>query len=571
MNYLEAFKKRTDLIDKFREDNAYLAWVMALYLQRNDVFELANDGLTDGKNDKKIDFIDLDTGLGIITIAQGYYAESNKEEAPSNKASDLNTAAAWLVSGDLDTVPENLKNLIKNCRKAIENDDINKIELLYIHNLPESDNCKRELNTVAKHFGYLLESKGIDVSSKEFGSATIETMFMEYQSQILVKDEIILEEKPLFIESTPDWIAYNFSVSGKWLYDIYGKYGEDLFSANYRGFLGIGKRKKINNAIKQSAETESDNFWVYNNGITVLTLDVDDKDTKTTKINGISIINGAQTTGSIGSIEKIEKLDNVKVFCRVVKCLNPSIIPKIVKANNTQNVITSWDRYSNSSEQSSIKNKFLMYNKDYSLKRGINSSNSDLSIYTVAQPTLAFEGNYAEANRGKNNIFLSVYLYESIFNKETKARHLLLTYTLSKAIDSVKYEVKFSEKNEYTNIELKQIDFFRNLKFKMFAITLIANCLEHIVDKRVDLKKISFNKEASQQDIDFLTGKWKDIVRVILKMLATLVGNDDIGSFIDNKNKFDELSKNMETQLSMFSAAYSPTMFKEFSDMLWEG
>ena len=33
---------------------------MALYLDRNDVYELATDSLTDGKDDKKIDFIDLD-------------------------------------------------------------------------------------------------------------------------------------------------------------------------------------------------------------------------------------------------------------------------------------------------------------------------------------------------------------------------------------------------------------------------------------------------------------------------------------------------------------------------------
>ena len=37
MNYIEKFKAETALINKFGEGNAYLCWVMALYLDRNDV------------------------------------------------------------------------------------------------------------------------------------------------------------------------------------------------------------------------------------------------------------------------------------------------------------------------------------------------------------------------------------------------------------------------------------------------------------------------------------------------------------------------------------------------------
>ena len=54
MNYLENFKKEKNLIERFKEENAYLCWVMALYLDRNDVYELGTDNLTDGKNDRKI-------------------------------------------------------------------------------------------------------------------------------------------------------------------------------------------------------------------------------------------------------------------------------------------------------------------------------------------------------------------------------------------------------------------------------------------------------------------------------------------------------------------------------------
>ncbi|NJO66192.1 MAG: hypothetical protein HC832_00970 [Leptolyngbyaceae cyanobacterium RM1_405_57] len=57
MSYINAFKENTDLIQKFGEGNAYLAWVMALYLDSPDAEQLAADSLTDDGNDKKIDFI----------------------------------------------------------------------------------------------------------------------------------------------------------------------------------------------------------------------------------------------------------------------------------------------------------------------------------------------------------------------------------------------------------------------------------------------------------------------------------------------------------------------------------
>lgn len=234
MQYIQKFKEQTSLIEKFKEDGAYLCWVMAMYLERNDIFELANDSLTDGNNDKKIDFIDLEISSGTITLAQGYYAQSSKkDEAPANKASDLNTAAAWLVSGNLEDIPDYLRDSIRNCREAIDNDDIATIEILYVHNLPESDNCKKELATVEAHLAKLFEAKDIDVVSRELGLSSIESLYVSKESQIVIKDDIIINTKPFFKEISEGWNAYVFSVTGEWLYNLYTQYGDELFSANY--------------------------------------------------------------------------------------------------------------------------------------------------------------------------------------------------------------------------------------------------------------------------------------------------------------------------------------------------
>ena len=229
MNYLEKFKQETELINKFKEDKAYLCWVMALYLDRNDVFGLATDDLTDGKNDRKIDFVDLDIIGGKITLSQGYYSTKERDEAPANKAADMNTAIAWLVSGELSEIPDYMRDIVGECREAISRNEISIIDAVYVHNLPESKNCKDELKTIKVHQSKLFEQYNIEISAHELGRETIENLYVSKKSQIVIKDAIEMEGQPLFEENAEGWKAYVFSVSGKWLYNIYKLYCYKIF------------------------------------------------------------------------------------------------------------------------------------------------------------------------------------------------------------------------------------------------------------------------------------------------------------------------------------------------------
>jgi hypothetical protein len=148
MNYLNTFRSNTELVRALGEANAHLVWVLAMYLDESDLEALASECLTDGSNDKKIDFIHLDPEYKRILFAQGYFSCVSKDEAPANKASDLNTAAAWLMSGDLDAVPTTMRPLIAECRSAIQIELVESVELVYVHNLPESVNVKRLLTRI---------------------------------------------------------------------------------------------------------------------------------------------------------------------------------------------------------------------------------------------------------------------------------------------------------------------------------------------------------------------------------------------------------------------------------------
>lgn len=118
MEHLKQLLKKTDFVEKYGVGNAHLLWSLGLYLDESDFDKLASDGLTDGGNDKKIDFITVINST--LFIAQGYYCnqEALKIVAPANKASDLNTALAWITSGSGQSPNEKLRAKIAEVKKT---------------------------------------------------------------------------------------------------------------------------------------------------------------------------------------------------------------------------------------------------------------------------------------------------------------------------------------------------------------------------------------------------------------------------------------------------------------------
>ena len=540
--------------------NAYLCWAIALYLDYSDVEQLATDSLTDHSNDKKIDFIRLDLDSKKIVFAQGVYYQKTFDTAGSNKASDLNTASAWLVSGDLEDVPDKLKAIIIDCRKAINNGDIEQIDILFVHNRSEAKNAFKEIETVANHLKKSLPSElNINTLARELGIETLERLYSTQESSIIVQESIECPAKIQFMEEGPNWKSAILSVSGAWLRDLFQRHSDDLFSANYRGFLGITQRRKINTGIRQSAETDSKNFWVYNNGITILTREFKEKaDTDITILDGISILNGDQTTGSIGSVESKYNLDKVKVLCRVIQCLDSNTIGQIVKYNNTQNEITTWDLYSNSAEQKRIAKEFKDFKHEYSLKRGFSAS-STLGIEQVIQPLLAFSGDFQSASRGKNSLFESRNFYDQAF-KAKKARHILFVHTLSKAIDAKKFDLKEKENsNNLLTLEEQELNLFRNLRFKNFLIAVIAKSLESILKEKTDLGQIAFTPNAAtatNKSIDDLIALWLPAVNIVLDFVTTLIttNNKDLSEILSEDGVLDNIANSVRAYIHTFQA-----------------
>lgn len=95
--------------------------------------------------------------------------------------------------------------------------------------------------------------------------------------------------------------AYLGIIPGKFLADIYLKYGSKLLQGNVRAFLSF--RGNVNKGIRSTIMKEPENFFTYNNGIAIVARAVrfSPDRTKIVFFRDLQIINGGQTTASLAS------------------------------------------------------------------------------------------------------------------------------------------------------------------------------------------------------------------------------------------------------------------------------
>jgi len=157
--------------------------------------------------------------------------------------------------------------------------------------------------------------------------------------------------------------AYLGIVPGRFLADIYLKYGSKLLQGNVRAFLSV--RGKVNKGIRETIINHPSNFFTYNNGIAIVARSVGFSSDGMRIVHFVDpqIINGGQTTASLANaiIKKEDKngMDTLFVPMKLT-VLNVEndmseeqidqyndITKTISKCANSQNVVSDADFFSN--------------------------------------------------------------------------------------------------------------------------------------------------------------------------------------------------------------------------------
>ena len=551
-------------------------FALQLRFDIDDVATVAAEALTGGGDDKKCDLLWIDTDRGVAVIAQCYMSQRARAAARSNKAADLSSAISWLLVRPLDDLPENLKGRASELRDAVTQGKLERFHIWYVHNLPESANCRDELTTVAHStkaiFRDVAPTNAITVIDEEIGSNKLAALYDEAERTIRVTDEIEVTSPHAFEVASGDWKSLVTTVTGQKLYQLYTKYKVDLFSANLRDYLGSkASDSNINNGIKSTAQQEPADFWVYNNGITALTLEYEvgkrQRGKYRIKLTGISIVNGAQTTGSIGSLSR-EPANSLIVPIRIVKTVNEKVIENVVRYNNSQNKVQASDFRSTDSIQTRLRQEFAAIPQaEYDGGRrggardAMRRKKNLLPSYTVGQALAAFHGDPVTAYDKKSEIWVNDGIYLKYFNDQSTARHIVFTYTLLEALHR-RYRLLRHENDDNVDMQEQnksQLEFLDKRGASYLMIYAISQSMETIVGRPIPNKfRLQFSTNIAPEAGAVL---WDPILDVTLPLSRQL---DDC--FLKNRITNDKLKITVVKfagLIASLSGAHRP-IFEEF-------
>lgn len=569
--WIEAYNSRADL--RQYGDNDLGLFALAVRFKLDDLTTVAANAITDGEDDKKCDIIHIDKDEGFAVIAQCYKSTKAKAAAPANKASDLNTAISWLLQRPTDELPLKIRPAALELRQSIIDGSVDQVHIWYVHNLPESRNVKQELETV-RHtaesiFSNHFPGKKVAVFTQEVGATILEEWYNDTQSPILVSERIEFKISDGFEIKGNKWKAFVTAMPGRLLHKLYKSHSARLFSANVRDYLGSRRSDaNINNGIKRTATKAPENFWVFNNGLTVLVHSYELPIKGKFSITGMSIVNGAQTTGALGSLAKTPAKE-VVVPVRFVVTDDADTIFDIIQFNNSQNKVTASDFRSRDKIQRRLRDEVgKIPNAEYEGgRRGgaldvIRRNPNLLPSYTVGQSLAAVQLDPDIAYNQKSNIWAEDRLYSKYFPEDITGIHIILAYSLLRAVEARKASLVTKSKTTegVTDPEARELEYFRQRGSIFLLVSAIASSLEIILGKKISrVIKVSFGQNCSPAEAKNI---WTPIVSVCASFCSQL--EEAFGDGLKSKEKIKKVLTTFQS-LVQATAQSNAATFKTFS------
>ncbi|WP_338972031.1 AIPR family protein [Spiroplasma endosymbiont of Panorpa germanica] len=296
--------------------------------------------------------------------------------------------------------------------------------------------------------------------------------------------------------SSSDEEGIVMSIEAHSLAMAYEKFKNRLFDYNVRYSISNGKaNSQVDREIKDTILKQRDKFWIFNNGITIVSNDFDDPDFFSNKIHlkGFSIVNGAQTVTNLynfwrGSQDK-NILKDVYVLAKIIKPKKEnsgnliSVIETITKAANNQKPIKARDFKSNSKEMRELKDFLKWRGIILNIKRG----DADFKDKEDKEDIINLEKFKKEEIITINNEVLGQRVMALLLGKPWKALQ-----NKSKIFEDEKiYKEIFQNKN------LNELDFYSIINFFDVSKEKLESCFKYNINIESFKEKLEINDISS--------------------------------------------------------------------------
>lgn len=450
---LKELKSEIDSIKKrhpgLKDDSAFVFWFISAYLIEDREEAAAKSALT-GKQgghggEKNIDAIYINEKNNQCNIIQGKFHISDGVKEKRNDVLSFADLALkpWESQSALDVFYSKLDPIVAEKFSRLVDLVKNKkyrLNLYYV----TTGTCSQTIIDEAEYkVGQAQGLTNIAVLTQKDVLRTLRDYLDDITPHIQPLKLKIISEGAIQNEGSihrfdpntkiESWVV---SARGSDIAAMYNEVGRKLFAKNIRGYLG---NTNINESISSTIRGEPDNFWYYNNGITIV-CDFARKQEEGGEdfitLEGAQIINGQQTTITLNKNQK--NLKNTNILVKIIKVPREELdidydrlINSIVKAANWQNYISPSDLVSNDSIQVFLQKEFRQVRYQYIRKKttkiearkDIGQCDWQIGKLELAQAVGSCIFDPIVVRRGKEGLFEDPY-YKSVFGSKSISFYL---------------------------------------------------------------------------------------------------------------------------------------------------
>ena len=496
-------------------------------------------GFVDGPKDGGIDYICSDEET--LYLVQGKSTADLSIEDVDNALNKMAKTFAKFKDRKLDELNEAVRSALSNAYDDLTDDK--NVELVLFTNTPFNKSARKKFEDLFKQDS--LDYFEISVYDKQ--DIDLKMAIEEENTDLVSEGSLLLE---LGDDKTANRLAFgngkgiivNIRASSlKTLYQKYNKQG--LFSYNLREHI---VQKSVDDAIDDTIKKERDNFWYYNNGITIGCNDYHIDGYKL-KLYNFSIINGAQTTTKIGKSALVNEKKDFALTCKVVRADKAfgeenDFISKISEASNSQKPIKARDLKANLPEQRIMQNKAAnngKYSLSIEIKRGVKPSN-----YKSVEKWQRVQNDY-----------IGQLIYSCIFQHPGTDRNAKNTMFSSKSV----YQAIFLRKHDYNTLyDLVRMGDVYDQYVKKLAVK---------ADNDESLERLSMAKNAKLSVLSILCYLLKKKRGIITDRNSDGLHNNNLDGLLVSNYPGDDLDKLLEA-CYMFIIRELTRIYKQYESSL---
>ncbi|MBR4746361.1 MAG: AIPR family protein [Desulfovibrio sp.] len=301
-------------------------------------------------------------------------------------------------------------------------------------------NVIAQADELQKEIKSLYPSKKIEVKVEFWGERELIDVAQSHPEPNL---RLPLMEQPISSEDNSYVALVNIAQYYKFICDDNNNLRRNIFEFNVHDYQG---RNIVNRAIESTLKnSNSDDFWWLNNGITLLADEVNFASTKILVLKNPAIVNGLQTSTEIFKYfnENKNKVDEEKrnILVRVISPSDEESRDRIILATNNQTKVPQASLRVNDSIHWQIelflKKHKLYYDrrKNYYKNQG-KKSNEIVSVPFLAQCMITLLLTHPDYARARPSTLLSDDdIYEKLYNSEQNLEVFCNATLLGKKID----------------------------------------------------------------------------------------------------------------------------------------